>query len=296
MSEHALKDQQNYINVNVVAALNEKVEKQNNEFLSISRPLELIIGKTNQGSEREEKLMDPAIVLNEESEIIINVDLPTSFDIISPPENVFPPPEDVLPAPEDILTIIKSPIKRKTPHDINELRTSKRLKAKKESTKMDDQFNTSRVENFVGQCPLTFDGAFGLTKEKHSLEICPSHKSYGRNLLSHLMEKHQMKKVYADVLHKAAANELDPALTNLFTQNEEVIDHGRFIPCPLAGDMNDLFGDYIKPSPKIPCPNKSIHEKNIQRHLREFHGFKNTVALRITESYKNELLKMKINP
>ncbi|CAF1476591.1 unnamed protein product, partial [Adineta steineri] len=132
---------------------------------------------------------------------------------------------------------------------------------KKESTKMDDQLNTSRVEkSFVGQCPLTFDGAFGLTKEKHSLEICSTEKTYGRHLSSHLEQKHKLQKIYADRLCEAAKNDLD-VTTKLFHDNEEIIDHGRFIPCPFTSDMISSIGYCVKQSQKTSCTNQSIHKK-----------------------------------
>ncbi|CAF1173406.1 unnamed protein product [Adineta steineri] len=267
-----------------MADMIKKADKMVHDFVSVSNECIPEIVRKNQQGQHEQQLVDQTISLNREGGIIINVDLPTSSDIISPPENVLPAPEDVLPP-------IKSTIKRKSPDETHELRTSKRLKAKKESTEMDDQFNTSRVEkSFVKQCPLTADGAFGLFTTKHQIDLCLPGRTY-TNLLSHLKDKHKLKKDYAKLLHDAIENGNDPGNTTLFDVNEQIIDHDRFIQCPLTNDMINLIECRPELFKNMPCQKHVMNEKVLQRHLQLHHGLTSTMATQIYDAYKTKLKK-----
>ncbi|CAF0843328.1 unnamed protein product [Adineta steineri] len=169
---------------------------------------------------------------------------------------------------EDILQQIEIPVNDEPQDEINESIMSIQLNDKKQSIKMDDKFHSFRIdESFVGQCPITFDGAFGLTTATHGIEICPSHKSYERKLLSHLMEKHKLQKVYADRLCKAATNGLDSLTTILFAANEDIINHDHFIVCPLATDITDSIEGFPNKVKNMPCQNPSMNPKSIKLHL-----------------------------
>ncbi|CAF0843366.1 unnamed protein product [Adineta steineri] len=93
----------------------------------------------------------------------------------------------------------------------------------------------------VGQYPLTIYGTFGITNSKHGIKMYPLHKSYGRYLLSDLVQKHQLQKKYADHLYKATTNGLDPRRTNLLSGNEAIIDSDHSTPCPLTSGMVHLI-------------------------------------------------------
>ncbi|CAF4074948.1 unnamed protein product [Adineta steineri] len=95
--------------------------------------------------------------------------------------------------------------------------------------------------NVVGQYPLTIYGTFGITNSKHGIKMYPLHKSYGRYLLSDLVQKHQLQKKYADHLYKATTNGLDPRRTNLLSGNEAIIDSDHSTPCPLTSGMVHLI-------------------------------------------------------
>ncbi|CAF1401619.1 unnamed protein product [Adineta steineri] len=280
--------------VHFMADMTKKADKMVLDFISVSNECIPKIVRKNQEGQREQQLIDQSIPLNREGEIIINVDLPTSSDIVTSPEDVLPPP------PEDILTIIKSPIKRKTPHDINELRTSKRLKANARSTKtnnsrFDDQEQNNEElmasNNIINKCPLTFDGAFGLTIAKHSIKLCTANKTYV-NLLSHFQDKHQMKKCHATRLYKSTKNGDDATKTNLFNEVSTIIDHDHFIVCPLATDISDSIEGFPNEVNNMPCENRSINRKIIKRHLTTHHGLSLAMATKILESTKKSQVKI----
>ncbi|CAF5113638.1 unnamed protein product, partial [Rotaria sp. Silwood1] len=91
------------------------------------------------------------------------------------------------------------------------------------------------------KCPLTFDGAYGLTKTNHSIEFC-EHKTTRRiELYFHFLYTHQLKKVCAERLIRAVADHKDSRITKLFDENEDVINHSYKVSCPFFhGQVNSL--------------------------------------------------------
>ncbi|CAF0880672.1 unnamed protein product [Adineta steineri] len=123
----------------------------------------------------------------------------------------------------------------------------------------------------VGQYPVIIYGTFGITNSKHGIIICPSHKSYGRYLLSDLVQKHQLQKKYADHLYEATTNGLDPRRTNLLSGNEAIIDSDHSTPCPFTSGMVHLIQCGPTQSQNIPCSRKQMEEKDLNLHLKQHH-------------------------
>ena len=59
------------------------------------------------------------------------------------------------------------------------------------------------------RCPFTFDGAFGLTEAKHSLNLCRSDYIVHGNLVGHLMLEHKLQKACAHRLCQAILKSKD---------------------------------------------------------------------------------------
>jgi len=142
------------------------------------------------------------------------------------------------------------------------------------------------------RCPLTFDGAFGLTKAKHSIQFCPTDNSFRRNLVGHFVQKHHIKTVHARRLYQAIKCGQNSKTTKLFRDNEDVIDHNRNIPCPFTSSMINLIGCCPTQSRKIPCPSKSIPHLSLTVHLKQYHHISPATAQKIGKSYKEKLSKM----
>jgi hypothetical protein len=66
------------------------------------------------------------------------------------------------------------------------------------------------------------------------------------NLYSHLINKHELKTIYARSLIKALENNLDPKTTKLFDSNEDIINHLYKIKCPFTNGIIDLFNSNQK--------------------------------------------------
>ncbi|CAF4060565.1 unnamed protein product [Adineta steineri] len=127
------------------------------------------------------------------------------------------------------------------------------------------------ISDIVGQYPVIIYGTFGITNSKHGIIICPSHKSYGRYLLSDLVQKHQLQKKYADHLYEATTNGLDPRRTNLLSGNEAIIDSDHSTPCPFTSGMVHLIQCGPTQSQNIPCSRKQMEEKDLNLHLKQHH-------------------------
>ncbi|CAF1208686.1 unnamed protein product [Rotaria sp. Silwood1] len=84
------------------------------------------------------------------------------------------------------------------------------------------------------ECPLTFDGAYGLTQATHSIEFCEHDKTCQIGLYQHFIKKHKLKEVYAQRLMRAVADNKDSKTTKLFDGIENVIDHCYKVPGPFT--------------------------------------------------------------
>ncbi|UJR35255.1 hypothetical protein I4U23_028019 [Adineta vaga] len=156
-----------------------------------------------------------------------------------------------------------------------------------------NQEHTVNPRTFVTQCPLTFDGAFGLTEEKHGFKFCSSNRVIRSPLLSHFINKHHIKTIHAYRLCRATISELDPATTKLFGENEEVIDQDAFIPCPFSSNTISLIGCCPPHSKKIPCRKEPIRDAALRSHLVVVHRISHSMAAEIYKIYKSKLSKLK---
>jgi hypothetical protein len=140
-------------------------------------------------------------------------------------------------------------------------------------------------------CPLTFDGAFGLTKDKHAIQVCPV-RNRGRRLITHFKECHKLTHVHALRVCQAVVNELDPRTTNLFGINEVVIDHDRFVACPFTNNMIGLIGCCPTKSRFIPCPSPPMLDNRLKNHLRLYHQITARDTESVLQFYKSKLSAM----
>lgn len=150
----------------------------------------------------------------------------------------------------------------------------------------------SSNEIYPYQCPLLFDGAFGLTEANHSIKLCPIGSKVRRNLVGHFTIKHNLKKIHARRLYDAIKNNQNPRTEILFSENEDVIDHGRFIPCPFSYSMINGTECHAPPSRKIPCSYDSITIFCLVRHLTKYHDFPLHIAQQIKKKHQEKLLKI----
>ncbi|CAF3647684.1 unnamed protein product [Rotaria sordida] len=141
------------------------------------------------------------------------------------------------------------------------------------------------------KCPLTFDGAYGLTNANHSIEFCKHGKTRRMQLYFHLFHKHQLKKVYIQRLIQAIAENKDPRITKLFDKNEDVIDHFYKISCPFFhGRVNSLkySGQNVTISP---CQRPFIVFHKLAYHLQHGHKISKELAQKLVEDLKKNRTK-----
>ncbi|CAF1255160.1 unnamed protein product [Adineta ricciae] len=102
--------------------------------------------------------------------------------------------------------------------------------------------------SYLGECPLTFDGAFGLFQDYHQHQLCTKSKGPTKKicLYQHFNSKHGFKRQVSIRLVKAMIYQQDPST----------------IKCPLA--IND-------PITNMPCSTQEITRKSIRRHLSGVH-------------------------
>jgi hypothetical protein len=147
-------------------------------------------------------------------------------------------------------------------------------------------------KNILRQCPLTFDGAFGLTKEKHSLQLCPVDNTVRRSLVGHFIKKHKIKKSYAHRLYQAVQHNQDPKTKKLFKENEDVIEREHHVSCPFNSNMIHLIGRCPAQSRNVPCQLKSIRSLSLVLHLVKRHNLSTQAAREVAENYREKLSRM----
>ena len=132
--------------------------------------------------------------------------------------------------------------------------------------------------NVIGRCPLTFDGAYGLTQANHSVEFCTHGKTRRMDLYLHFMYKHHIKKIYAQRLIQAITDNRDPRKTKLFDGNENIIDHFSKVPCPF------FSGNVTIP----PCKLRLVSLRKLKFHLRVTHKTSKSSAQKIVDDFKEK--------
>ncbi|CAF1327633.1 unnamed protein product [Rotaria sordida] len=134
-------------------------------------------------------------------------------------------------------------------------------------------------------CPLTFDGAYGLTKANHSIKFCEHETTRRIELYFHFTRKHQLKKLYAQRLVQAIANNQDPHITKLFNENEDVLDHFYKVQCPFVyGNVNTLNNSRRKVN-ILPCQHRLVVLYKLKHHLRATHKISNSLAQKLTSQF-----------
>jgi hypothetical protein len=134
--------------------------------------------------------------------------------------------------------------------------------------------------SFSGQCPLTFDGAFGLIQSYHQHQLCsPSKKSNKKICLyQHFHSKHGFTGQVSIRLVKAIIRQENPSKTKLFSSTTDtpltLFDPYHKVKCPLS-TRDDIIN--------TPCLTQEITRKSIRRHLLGVH--------RLDQETINKLIK-----
>ncbi|CAF1402448.1 unnamed protein product [Rotaria sp. Silwood1] len=146
---------------------------------------------------------------------------------------------------------------------------------------------STSFRNIYGKCPLTFDGAYGLTKANHSIEFCEYGTTRRIELYLHFTYKHQLKKVCAQRLVRAFADHKDSRIIKLFDENEDVIDHFYKIPCPFYQRVKSL--KYNGQNITIPpCQRRYVAFYQLARHLRLNHKISNSLTQKLVNDLKKK--------
>ncbi|CAF1106897.1 unnamed protein product [Rotaria sp. Silwood1] len=145
------------------------------------------------------------------------------------------------------------------------------------------------------KCPLTFDGAYGLTEANHSIKFCEHGKTRLSELYSHFTHKHQLKKVYAQRLVRAVVGDQDPSTTKLFDGNENVINHFYKVPCPICcGQINS--SEYTRKNiVTVPRQPRFIVLHQLKKHLRRNHKVSNLLANKLVDDIKKNEIENNID-
>ncbi|CAF2982630.1 unnamed protein product [Rotaria sp. Silwood2] len=141
-------------------------------------------------------------------------------------------------------------------------------------------------KTIFGECPLTFDGAYGLTQANHSIEFCECEKDCRFLLYDHFIKKHKLKEVCAQRLIQAVADNHDPRTIKLFDENESIIDYLWKVLCPFINGRLGLIEYSQKYLKNIPCSNQLIRLDNLKHHLRRRHHVCNSYTQKLVDVFK----------
>ncbi|CAF1064999.1 unnamed protein product [Adineta steineri] len=160
----------------------------------------------------------------------------------------------------------------------------------------DDDNEQNKVESTPvsvvrGLCPLTFDGAFGLTVANHSMRFCTNKTNRPIGLYGHFIGRHELKPIYARYLLKAISNNEDPKTTKLFSENEHVINHLCKIPCPFNKNMVHLFQYATTNIKGAPCQRSEMTPYVLNSHLQYYHHVTDSVARTLVDQSKEIQMK-----
>lgn len=136
---------------------------------------------------------------------------------------------------------------------------------------------------------MTFNGVYGLSRSKHSFDLCSSGKYRPIGLYSHFLYKHRFKPIVARRLVDAIANNRDPKTTKLFDDDEDLIDHSTRIECPFRRGMIHLF-DCEKEKQsirRVPCARQSIPTLSLRSHLKHSHHLSEDLAAKLAQHCKH---------
>ncbi|CAF2518686.1 unnamed protein product [Rotaria sp. Silwood2] len=122
--------------------------------------------------------------------------------------------------------------------------------------------------SYCGQCPLTFDGAFGLIQSCHQHQLCSSSKILNKNicLYQHFHSKHGFTGEISIRLVRAIIHQENPYETKLFSSINDtpltLYDPYHKVKCPLSTRYDII---------NTPCLTQEITRKSIRRHLFGVH-------------------------
>ncbi|CAF4854496.1 unnamed protein product [Rotaria sp. Silwood1] len=250
-----------------------RLDSLRNELNTVINTLKLIVDKKLLTIGREQYLIEQAKKL---------VDVPSSS--IDELQNIF---EQI----NQIIALNRSDSKYSTHvnHDfINTISFDKTTKFIKNQNINKKQKKPKRksCRTIVHQCPLTFDGAFGLTQTNHCIEFCEYGKNHRIQLYNHFIHKHKLKEVFAQRLVQAIADNHDPKITKLFDENENVIDQFYKVLCPFANGPIDLPGYSRQYGGSVPCRRRILPFYALKYHLRHRHHLSKMLAQTLVDSFK----------
>ncbi|CAF3878085.1 unnamed protein product [Rotaria sp. Silwood1] len=152
----------------------------------------------------------------------------------------------------------------------NELNTDQHVNEEEEKRKR------KPYRKIFGECPLTFNGAYGLTKANHSIEFC-EHGTTPQRLV------------------RAIVDDQDPRKTKLFDRNENVINHFYKVPCPFFYEQINS-SEYTRQNiATVPCQLRLVTLHNFKQHLRLNHKISNLLAQKLVDSFKKSQAKNDTN-
>ena len=150
------------------------------------------------------------------------------------------------------------------------------------------QITSAMITNFRGLCPLTFDGAFGVTKAKHSLHLCSVETVPKSRLFEHFVNTHSLRVRYAKLLVKAIVQGQDPKMVKVFKDHANIIKFTDKILCPFKGHTSNPFRCHPKRIPNTPCYFKSMTLKRLIRHLSKTHHLTDRAIQYIVDDYETD--------
>ncbi|CAF1065075.1 unnamed protein product [Adineta steineri] len=160
--------------------------------------------------------------------------------------------------------------------------------------KEQNKVKSGLLKGLRGFCPLTFDGAFGLTAANHSVRFCSNKKNRPIGLYEHFITKHRLQPIYIRRLLKAISINEDPRTTKLFDESEEVVNQLFKIPCPFSKDMIHSFRGSAKDIRRIPCHYLRMPDYALLHHLQYYHHVTEGVAQTLVNQSK-EIQMEKLN-
>ncbi|CAM4856787.1 unnamed protein product [Rotaria socialis] len=162
-----------------------------------------------------------------------------------------------------------------------------------EASTLEDQINITPKRNmpaskFRGYCPLTQDGAFGISCQLHGIRLCPKINGNLRTfrLHEHFRRVHHLTPLASLTLARAIRSGLNPMTTQLFDDNHIIlnIDELRTVACPINKGFINYPTLHILNSP---CDTiKQVRQ--LRDHLKRVHKFTSKATNIIIKAVKTD--------
>ncbi|CAM4757514.1 unnamed protein product [Rotaria magnacalcarata] len=149
----------------------------------------------------------------------------------------------------------------------------------------EEKLERQTYRNVFNTCPLTFDGAYGLTEAHHFIEFCEHGSTDRMELYLHFIRKHHLKKICAQRLALAVADNQDPK-TKLFDENEYVIGRVYKVPCLFINGQSSLSEFNGQNVLNVPCQHRLVALNRFKRHLQFHHKISASSAKKLVHRYK----------